>query len=655
MSLIKHFIEKRETISAKTWASLLGLSGNKSNAGISVNATTAMRQSAVFACVLLLSSTFAYVPWITYKRLPRGKDRAFEHRLYSILHDRPNPEQNSFTFRSTAMAHALLYGNGLAEIEFDNQGLPAALWPIPAWRVKPLRTGTQELYYQVTLPDGGMKNLPPYRIWHLMGLSTDGIWGMSVIGQARESIGLALATEEFGARFFSGGANVGGVAQHPLKLSEQGHKNLQQSLDEEYAGLGRSHRLLLLEEGMTYQKVGIPNNDSQFLETRTYQVIDIARMFRVPPHMIAELTNATFTNIEHQGIEFVVYTMNPWFVNAEQETNYKLFKSDSGYFSEFLVDGLLRGDAAARATFYNQMFMIGAFSPNDIREKENLNPIDGGDEYYIPLNMQPTSWGSQPSTGAASLKLLEDRKRSKGSAIIRYRIAKSFRPVFENAGQRIVDRETQNIRRAVKKHLSERSLNGFMAWLDDFYRDFTKYIHKQIAPAASALNDAIRPAIADQIGQITDTDKQIGEYVNAFGVRYTTSSSGQMKALLKEAEAEDIVDLHQAAESIEGRLTEWEEKRPSKIGMNETVQLANFITKTLFAGAGITKLIWTNTGAKPCPYCEEMDGRVVGIEKDFLGNDDKLNAEGEDKPMTIYRPTSQPPLHEGCECQIEPG
>jgi len=647
--------EKRSEEQPEKWWKIF--TGNRSVAGISVTENSAMRVATVYACIRVLSWSLASLPLITYKRLERGKERAITLPIYNLLHISPNPFQTSFIFRSTQMARACGWGNAYAEIEFANGG-PVALWPIPPWHVTPKLNAQHELYYTVRTATGDI-DLPYYRMLHIQGLGTDGLKGLSPIQMAKESIGLSLAAEEFGARFLGEGANSGLVVNVPSGLSDTAFERLKTSFKESYSGLSKAHRVMFLEENMKVEKTTIPPDQAQFLETRKFQVREIARIFNVPPHMIGDLEQATFSNIEHQAIEFVVHTMRPWFVNWEQELSRKLLigAANQNYFVEFLIDGLLRGDSISRSQFYNQMFMIGAFSPNDIREKENLNPIDGGDEYYIPLNMQPASWGSQPpaTIGVASLKLLEDRKRSKGSAIIRYRIAKSFRPVFEDAGQRIVDREAQNIRRAVKKYLSERSLNGFMAWLDDFYRDFTKYIHKQIAPAANALNDAIRPAIADQIGQITETDKQIGEYVNAFGVRYTTSSSGQMKALLKEAEAEDIVDLHQAAESIEGRLTEWEEKRPSKIGMNETVQLANFITKTLFAGAGITKLIWTNTGAKPCPYCEEMDGRVVGIEKDFLGNDDKLNAEGEDKPMTIYRPTSQPPLHEGCECQIEPG
>jgi len=485
MGIIKSYIEKRSnTTNPRNPAYWLGLGGYKNQAGVDVNTTTAMRQSAVFACVNLLSTTFACVPWITYKRLPRGKDRALSHALYPVLHDRPNPEQSSAKFRAMEMAHALLYGNGYAEIEYDNSGQRIALWPIPSWKCKPLRSENKTLFYQVELPDGKTQNLAAWQVWHYTGLSLDGISGLSVIAQARESIGLAIATEQFGGHFFSRGANVGGVAQHPKVLSEQGHKNLQKSLDEEYAGLGRDHRLLLLEEGMTYQKVGIPNNDSQFLETRLFQIVDIARMFHVPLHMINELTHATFTNIEHQGIEFLMYTMNPWFVFAEQETNYKLFGLGSDYFSEFLAEGLLRGDSQARALFYKELFYLGSISPNEIREKENWNPIDdpGGDEYYTQANMIPMKMAGVQQNNLVDVIPWEDCPLD---------VRNKLQASFDAALARISYREKQALLKAWKK-----DPDGFRSQLDVLYLDFPNFIRSQLEPvferAGADLNAYVR-------------------------------------------------------------------------------------------------------------------------------------------------------------------
>ena len=216
MGSIKQFIEKRTAPNVRNPAYWIGSGGNRTSAGISVNANTAMQVSAVYACVDLFAWTLASVPWITYNSLiPRGKERATQLKIYSLLHDEPNPEQSSFVFRSTAMAHACLHGNAYAEIEFDNNGDIIALWPLPAWKVKPSRTQKNELFYQVILPDGQMKNLPPYQVWHIQALGTSGDEGLSIIGQVREAIGLSLATQQFGGHFFSHGANVGGIVSTP--------------------------------------------------------------------------------------------------------------------------------------------------------------------------------------------------------------------------------------------------------------------------------------------------------------------------------------------------------------------------------------------------------------------------------------------------------
>lgn len=621
MSVIKNFLEKR-TLKPSNPAWWLGLSGMKTNTGVSVTATTAMRVSAVYACVNVLSSTFAMVPWITYKRLQRGKGRAPEHPLYRVLHDRPNTEQTSFIFRQNRMAHALLYGKAYAEIEFDFKGDPVALWPLPTWRVKEMRTKAGELFYQVDQPEGGPKNLPPFQMWTLQALE-----GLSVISQAREAIGLAIAEEQFGAEYFGQGANVGGVVEHPKVLSEQGSKNLLNSLNEKYAGLGRTNRLMLLEEGMKYQKVGIPPNDSQFIESRQFQIEDVARMFHVPLHMIGHLLRSTNNNIEHQGIEFVVYTMDPWFVNAEQETNVKLFKDE--FFNEFLVDGLLRGDSAARSAFYQQLFYIGAFSPNDVLEKENMNPYEGGDEHYVQLNMVPV--------GDAGDARSETRSK-KHSALHRQRVMKSYRKVFEDAARQIIKKETDNIRRAAKRYLTERSYDLWQTWLNDFYRDFPEHILKvKMGPAFMALADAIKFIAASEVNaQEPSVENFVKAYNDTFSQNYSDSSKGQLEVVVRDATQNNKDPL----EMIEARLTEWEERRPGKVALNETVRLSNAVAKTVFAAAGIRDLVWSAAGSKSCDFCQDLDGQVVGIESKFSTHG--LSDAG------------HPPIHEGCECVILP-
>lgn len=359
--------------------------------GIKVTETSAMRYSAVMTCVKILAEAVASLPLPVYKRLsPRGKER-ISHPIADILQRSPNPRMTAFTFREVMMVHILLWGNCYAEIEYNDRGEIVALWPIPPHRVEHMETSEGDPFFRVTTKDGKQHNVPFYAMFHIPGLSFDGKKGISVISWARQTIELGLATEQFGAEFFANGTNVGAVVTHPGSLSDPAFERLRKSLQEKYEGLGKSHRLMLLEEGMSFSKNTIPPNDAQFLETRKFQILEISRLFRVPPHMMADLERATFSNIEQLGIDFVVYSLRPWLIRWEQTINWKLFTTteQKRLFAEFLIEGMLRGDSQARAAFYKEMFNMGVYSQNDIREKENDNPIPGGDRYYVPMNMIP--------------------------------------------------------------------------------------------------------------------------------------------------------------------------------------------------------------------------------------------------------------------------
>jgi HK97 family phage portal protein len=645
--LISRLLERREGFDSANPKLYTIINSGPTHAGVVVNETSAMKIVAVYACVDLLSSTIGSLPLILYRRLQRGKERATELPMYKLLHDKPNTEQNSDVWRQEMMAHTLLWGHSYSEIQFNKKGESEALWPLPPWRIQQGRTESKALFYRVTLPDGNIKNIPGYAMLHIQALM-----GLSPIRQAMEALGLARAAEEFGGRLFGQGANLGGVVTHPGTLKKEGHDKLETSLNESYTGLGKSHRIMLLEEGMKWEKVGIPPNEAQFLETRKFQRGEIASLFRVPPHLIGDLEHATFSNIEHQAIEFVIYTLRRWLVSWEQEIKNKLIYQDD-LFAEFLVDGLLRGDTLSRYQAYATGRQNGWLSANDIRELENMNPLpdEQGDIYLVPLNMQPVGWlgsGNQgDGTQGSESMAKRSRELRRGLTITRFRTARAYRRVFESTAERIVDEEVKKVKRAIKQNLTSRSADDFKGWIADYYRDFAQFIIRQLAPIALSLADAITPIAKEQMngnGEI-NTQKLVDEYVNSYAVRHIASSTGQINALLKE---------EKAAELLEERLDEWRAKRPAKISMNETIQLSNFIAKEMFAAGGAAMLIWVNTSGNPCPFCQEMDGRTVGIDQHFVGAGQKLDSEGK-SPMTIYRPTSQPPLHEGCECTLEPG
>jgi HK97 family phage portal protein len=362
-----------------------------SRTGINVTEETALYSVAVWACVRLLSETLASLPLFLYKRIdPRGKEKATDHFLYNLLHDAPNPEMTSMTFRETLMAHLVTWGNAYGLIDWEDYTTAKAIWPMRPDMVMVSRE-EGKIVYRYTVPrEGRSIILPAYRVLHIPGLGFDGLIGYSPITMAREAIGLTMATEEFGARFFGNGAQPGLVIKHPGQMSPTSRDNFTKSWEESHKGLEKAHKAAILEEGMDVKAIGIPPEDAQFLETRKFQRGEIASFFHIPPHMIGDLEKATFSNIEQQSLEFVVYTMRPWLVRWEQAINMKLLNvnEQKDYFAEFLVDGLLRGDFVSRTQGYWTAIQGGWLSPNEIRELENKNPREGGDNYLQPVNMQ---------------------------------------------------------------------------------------------------------------------------------------------------------------------------------------------------------------------------------------------------------------------------
>ncbi len=354
--------------------------------GKAVNERTAMQTTAVYACVRILAETIASLPLNLYRYTESGKEKALDHQIYYLLHDEPNPEMTSFVFRETLISHLLLWGNAYAQIIRDGRGKILALYPLLPDRMTVNRNLNGELYYEYR-KDTGYIILRPEEVLHIPGLGFDGLVGYSPIAMAKNAIGIAIATEEYGAKFFANGANPGGVLEHPGVVKDPAR--IRESWNAVYQGSGNAHRVAVLEEGMKFQPIGIPPEQAQFLETRKFQTEEICRIFRVPPHLVANLDKATFSNIEHQSISFVVHTIRPWLVRLEQGMNKALLsKSEKGqYFVGFVVDGLLRGDYASRMQGYAVGIQNGFLSPNDVRALENMNSIEHGDVYAMNGNM----------------------------------------------------------------------------------------------------------------------------------------------------------------------------------------------------------------------------------------------------------------------------
>ena len=400
MSIFSGLFRSRDKPQNRTAGSSYAFFAGSSIAGKTVTERSAMQMTAVYACVRILSEAIAGLPLHLYRYANNGsKEKAIDHPLYLLLHDEPNPEMSAFVFRETLMTHLLLWGNAYAQILRNGKGEVIALYPLMPNKMTVDRYQNGQLYYsyfhstdEADTMKGSTVILSPQDVLHIPGLGFDGLVGYSPIAMAKNAIGLAMATEEYGAKFFANGAAPSGVLEHPGTIKDP--TRVREAWQTQFGGSSNSGKIAVLEEGMKYTPISISPEQAQFLETRKFQINEIARIFRVPPHMLADLEKSSFSNIEQQSLEFVKYTLDPWVVRWEQSLARTLFTLDEKkeYFFKFNVDGLLRGDYASRMSGYATARQNGWMSANDIRELENLDRIpakEGGDLYLINGNMLP--------------------------------------------------------------------------------------------------------------------------------------------------------------------------------------------------------------------------------------------------------------------------
>ena len=402
MGLFKNRKKSRDApkVEDRTVGSSFTFFMGNSSSGKTVTERSAMQMTAVYACVRILSEAVAGLPLHFYRYKADGsKEKAIDSNLYHLIHDEPNPEMSSFVFRETLMTHLLLWGNAYAQIIRNGKGEVIALYPLMPNKMSVDRDENGKLYYTYTRSDcepnamnGSSVVLEPKDVLHIPGLGFDGLVGYSPIAMAKNAIGLAIATEEFGSKFFANGAAPSGVLGHPGTIKDP--SRVREAWESRFGGSGNSGKVAVLEEGMKYTPISISPEQAQFLETRKFQINEIARIFRVPPHMVGDLEKSSFSNIEQQSLEFVKYTLDPWVVRWEQSLSRSLLSEDEKkqYFFKFNLEGLLRGDYQSRMNGYAIARQNGWMSANDIRELEDLDklsPEQGGDLYLVNGNMLP--------------------------------------------------------------------------------------------------------------------------------------------------------------------------------------------------------------------------------------------------------------------------
>lgn len=360
-------------------------SGNSTDSGVNITEENSLNFSAVYCATRVISESIASLPLQIFQTTDKGRIQLKDHPLYYKLHDQPNNFQTAFTFRETMATRQCLGGNAYAYIKRDKIGNIVELIPFGVdTEIKPYYDPKRSTIYYII---DGKDVIEQVNILHIPALSTDGIEGKSPVAIAKESIGLGMAMQKFGSKFFGKGANPDFILEHPSKLGTQAIENIQKTWSKDAGGLGNAFKPRVLEEGMKATKLTIAPDEAQFLESRKFQITEIARWFRLPPHMIGDLSNATFSNIEQQDIGFVKYSLAPWLKRWEQEHNRKLLteqEKKEGVFIEFNLDGLLRGDTATRGEYYTKMIAARVLSPNEVRRKENMNDYAGGDTYENP-------------------------------------------------------------------------------------------------------------------------------------------------------------------------------------------------------------------------------------------------------------------------------
>ena len=400
MSIFSGLFRSRDKPQNSTAGSSYSFFMGSTTAGKSVTERSSMQMTAVYSCVRILAEAVAGLPVHLYRYTESGgKEKAIDHPLYLLLHDEPNPEMSSFVFREALMTHLLLWGNAYAQVIRNGKGEVIALYPLMPNKMEVDRDDKGQLYYIYTRStdeaktgDVGRVLLRPQDVLHIPGLGFDGLVGYSPIAMAKNAIGLAIATEEYGAKFFANGAAPSGVLEHPGTIKDPAR--VREAWQSQFGGSANSGKIAVLEEGMKYTPISISPEQAQFLETRKFQINEIARIFRVPPHMVGDLEKSSFSNIEQQSLEFVKYTLDPWVVRWEQSIQRSLLTPEekTRYFVKFNVEGLLRGDYQSRMAGYATARQNGWMSANDIRELENLDRIpaeEGGDLYLINGNMLP--------------------------------------------------------------------------------------------------------------------------------------------------------------------------------------------------------------------------------------------------------------------------
>jgi HK97 family phage portal protein len=660
-------------------------------AGVNVTPDNALGVAAVFAAVRVGSESTAVLSLDLFRRLDNGgKEKERGHAASWLMREQPNPDTSPFVFRETLQGYTETWGNAFAEIAFDGGGQPRSLDQRPSNQVPRSFRRSRRLFYEVTTEDGKTRDVPAEKMLHIPAFSGSGLWGLSPVETLRETVGRNMAHGRYRSGYFGNGLSFSGLVEHPGSVPKEGKEEIIAALEKMHKGPGNAFRAAVMDEGMTWKQISLPNDAAQMIETGLYELSDVARAWRIPPHLLMELSHATFTNIEHQGIEFVQHSLLPRCQRWVGELNRKLLTETerrAGLFFEFNLDTLLRGDFETRSAGLASAIGTGQMTPNEARALENMNPVNGGDTTYVPLNWRATDEPSPtPSSitertladgtkevrtefamGETRLEQLGDAKIramffegratvrdlepiSQRSAESRWRLRDIFEGLLLTASQRIVNREVGKIR----EHLSiipTGGVAGFRLWLEKFLERHAEFARDVAGPVLLGMFEAMSAEALEEVGgDVEDfrADLEVfhAEYAEAFGQRTASIANAEIDKTIREA-------LDVEAE-VGAMLDGWTETKAAKMALATATDGMGAVSLAAYAFAGVTTLRWIWQGGD-CKICPNLHGKVVAIGERFVDKGDRVGDPEQVSPMTVRQVRKYPGLHGGCKCTVGPG
>lgn len=658
-------------------AKVFGIEGQTA-AGVNINSDNAMQIVAVQACVRLTSGTMGSMSMGLFRRAAPGsreKELDTSHPLYRIVHDEPNPQEDSMTFWEGMQAHEELRGNAFAEILRDGAGDVTALRRLIPDRMKIVRRrGVTAFVYD----EPGVSQPRVFRadqIFHLMGMSLDGIAGMSRIAQARESLGLAMQLPRYGGSWYGNGGKPSGIFTPSPGTVKEFKKDDRDRLQKQYQDAYATgdpdswQKTIFLQRDLVYQPISVTPEDAQFLETRKFTTTDIARMFQVPPSLIGDNEKgSTFASSEMQALHFRMHTILPRAVRIEKAINRQLLRPSErrDFFVEYNLDSLERANLEARMKSYQIAIMHGIMDRNEVRVRENLSPYDGGEVKLIPVNLMahdappPPQPATPPPADASAQRELEHRpdwtlltaEQRQGRADGRLDVRRRFQKLMREALETVVKREVREVRALHQKHMRTRDNVSFLAALEGFYGAFDDVVRENLQSIMELYaGEVSRFAAAEVDGEsVPDVSAFLDRYMDAMGDRYAKRSR---------LDVQDALDKELAGDedAIDELMDKWVDgadtvrSKADRIASAEGVRLGEAAAVAALVSMSVTGFRW-NTVGENCPFCDELAGQIVGVERSFVSKGDTVGTGG--NTITMSSDINHPPLHDGCDCFVTP-